>query len=118
DLAIFNYPAFIPGILLGLSLFVMVGIPGVGFSTGVNALLQTSVADQYRGRLFGALGTTQALLMLIGTASAGALGDQLGVITVLNLQGGGYILAGLIGLTMLSATAPHTISTATREART
>jgi len=118
DLAIFNYPAFIPGILLGLILFVVVGIPGIGFMTGVNTLLQTSVADQYRGRIFGALGTTQGLLMLIGTASAGALGDQIGVVTVLNIQGCGYILAGLIGLTLLRATVPQIVSAARQEART
>jgi MFS family permease len=118
DLAIFNYPAFIPGILLGLILFVAVGIPGVGFMSGVSTLLQTSVADQYRGRIFGALGTTQGLLMLIGTISAGALGDQLGVVTVLNMQGCGYILAGLIGLTLLRTTVPQMMPAARREART
>src|SRR5262245_872585 len=117
DLAIFNYPAFIPGITLGLILFVVVGIPGVGFMTGVNATLQTSVADQYRGRIFGALGTTQGLLMLIGTISAGALGDKLGVITVLNMQGCGYILAGLIGLLLLRTTVPHIVPAARQEAR-
>jgi MFS family permease len=118
DLAIFNYPAYIPGILLGLILFAVVGIPGVGFMTGVSALLQTNVADQYRGRIFGALGTTQGLLMLIGTISAGALGDQLGVVTVLNMQGCGYILAGLIGLTLLRTAVPQIMPAARREART
>jgi MFS family permease len=117
DLAIFNYPAFIPGILLGLILFVVVGVPGVGFMTGVSTLLQTSVADQYRGRIFGALGTTQGLLMMIGTISAGALGDQLGVVTVLNLQGCGYILAGLIGLTLLRTTVTQIVPAVSREAR-
>jgi Na+/melibiose symporter-like transporter len=118
DLAIFNYPAFVPGIVLGLILFVVVGIPGVGFATGVNTLLQTTVADQYRGRIFGALGTTQGLLMLIGTASAGALGDRLGVVTVLNIQGGGYILAGLIALALLRGAVPHIVPAARQEART
>ncbi|MFL5803327.1 MAG: MFS transporter [Roseiflexaceae bacterium] len=107
DLAIFNYPAFIPGIALGLILFVVVGIPGVGFMTGVSTLLQTGVADQYRGRIFGALGTTQGLLALVGTLLAGALGDRLGVVTMLNIQGGGYILAGLLGLALLGG---HTAS--------
>jgi len=101
DLAIFNYPMFLPGITLGLILFVVVGIPGVGFMTGVNTLLQAGVADQYRGRIFGALGTTQGLLALVGTLLAGALGDHLGVVTMLNIQGGGYILAGLLGLMLL-----------------
>jgi MFS family permease len=106
DLAIFNYPMFIPGIALGLILFVIVGIPGVGFMTGVSTLLQTGIADQYRGRVFGALGTTQSLLALIGTTLAGALADYLGVITLLNIQGGGYILAGLLGLALLRNPAP------------
>ncbi len=116
DLAIFNYPAYISGLALGLILFAVVGIPGVGFMTGVNALLQTSVADQYRGRIFGALGTTQGLLMMIGTVSAGVLGDRLGVVTVLNMQGCGYILAGLIALTLLT-TVPQIVPTAGREAQ-
>jgi Na+/melibiose symporter-like transporter len=101
DLAIFNYPAFVPGIALGLVLFVVVGIPGVGFGTSVNTLLQTAVADAYRGRIFGAVGATQGMLMLAGAALAGGLGDRLGVVTMLNIQGGGYVLAGLLALTLL-----------------
>ena len=101
DLLIFNYPTFFPGIVIGLALFVLVGIPGVGFSTGVTTLLQTSVEDEYRGRVFGAMGTTSALLMLLGIIVAGLLGDPLGVITVLNTQGGMYVLAGLCVLVLL-----------------
>ncbi len=101
DLLIFNYPTFFPGIVIGLALFVLVGIPGVGFSTGVTTLLQTSVEDEYRGRIFGAMGTTSALLMLLGIMLAGFLGDPLGVITVLNTQGGMYVLAGICVLLVL-----------------
>ncbi|MEO8971903.1 MAG: MFS transporter [Ktedonobacteraceae bacterium] len=101
DLLIFNYPTFFPGIVIGLVLFVLVGIPGVGFSTGVTTMLQTSVADEYRGRIFGAMGTTSALLMLLGTILAGLLGDPLGAITVLNTQGGMYVLAGICVLVLL-----------------
>jgi MFS family permease len=117
DLAIFNYPALIPGIGLGLILFVVVGIPGVGFMTGVNTLLQTGVDDQYRGRIFGALGTTQGLLALVGTLLAGALGDRLGVVTMLNIQGGGYILAGLLGLMLLGGGATRAVQAAQQQAR-
>ncbi len=101
DLLIFNYPTFFPGIAIGLALFVLVGIPGVGFSTGVTTLLQTSVEDKYRGRIFGAMGTTSAILMLLGTTLAGLLGDSLGVVTVLNTQGGMYVLAGICVLVLL-----------------
>jgi MFS family permease len=98
DLAIFNYPVF--GV--ALILMVLVGLPGVGFSTGVTTLLQTSTANQYLGRVFGALGTTSSLLALIGASLASVLGDQIGIVPVLNLQGGGYVLAGSLALVLLA----------------
>ena len=71
DLAIFNYPIFGVAVML----MVLVGLPGVGFSTGVTTLLQTGTANQYLGRVFGALGTTSSLLALIGAGLASVLGD-------------------------------------------
>jgi MFS family permease len=102
DLAIFNYPAFVPGLLPALALFVAVGIPGIIMVTGKNILLQSAVADEYRGRVFGAYGTTIALLALLGATLAGTLGDRVGVVTVLNVQGVVYVVAGLVVLALLS----------------
>jgi MFS family permease len=96
DLAIFNYPAFLPGFTLALILFVAVGIPGVAMQTGMNTLLQSSVADEYRGRIFGTYGTTGALLALLGATLASTLGDRVGPVTLLNIQGGVYVAAGLL----------------------
>ncbi len=101
DLVIFNYPAFFPGFALAVILFVLVGIPGVGTMTSSYTLLQTAVADEYRGRIFGAIGTTGALFMLSGTILAGFLGDHVGVVTVLNTQGVVYVLAGVFALVTL-----------------
>jgi MFS family permease len=115
DLAIFNYPLFIPGVALGIALFVLVGVPAVGMGTAENTLLQTAVADAYRGRVFGAIGATQGLLMLAGALSAGLLGERLGVVTMLNIQGGGYIVAGLLALLLLNPS-PYRIKSTPREA--
>lgn len=101
DLVIFNYPAFFPGFTLAVILFVLVGVPGVGTMTSSYTLLQTAVADEYRGRIFGAIGTTGALFMLSGTILAGFLGDHLGVVTVLNTQGAVYVLAGVFAMVTL-----------------
>ncbi len=101
DLVIFNYPAFFPGFTLAVILFVLVGIPGVGTLTSAYTLLQTAVADEYRGRIFGAIGTTGALFMLLGTIMAGFLGDHVGVVAVLNTQGIVYVLAGAFALITL-----------------
>lgn len=101
DLVIFNYPRFFPVFVVALILFLIVGIPGVGMFTGVNTLLQIAVKDEYRGRIFGAISTTSAFLTLLGTILAGVLGNPLGVLTVLNVQGGMYVLAGTLVLLLL-----------------
>jgi MFS family permease len=115
DLAIFNYPLFLPGVALGLILFVLVGIPAVGYGTSENTLLQTAVADEYRGRIFGAVGATQGLLMLVGALLAGALGDRLGSVAMLNVQGGGYVLVGVICLLFLNEVRPRATLSAEAE---
>jgi MFS family permease len=91
----------IPWLPLILGLVGLVGLPVVAFFVTESTLLQTGVADEYRGRLFGAYGTTQALTMLIGMGLASALGDSVGVVLFFNLVGGLYLLAGLIILMMV-----------------
>jgi predicted MFS family arabinose efflux permease len=91
----------IPWLPLVLGLIALVGIPVVAFVVTESTLLQTGVADQYRGRIFGAYGTTQALTLLIGMGLASALGDRVGVVPLLDLVGGLYVLCGLIILAMV-----------------
>jgi MFS family permease len=96
DLLIVNVPVFFPSVLLVVVLFILVGIPGVGVGSSMQTLFQTLVADEYRGRVFGAFGTTLSLLSLLGMAFAGTAGDVLGAVPVLNIQGGGYVVVGLL----------------------
>jgi len=101
DLAIFNYPAFFPGIAIALILFVVVGSPSAAFGASYSTLLQSIVEDEYRGRIFGALNTTFALLMLGGMGLASVAGDVLGIMPVINIQGYGYVMAGLLAMALL-----------------
>lgn len=101
DLMIFNYPAFFPGFVLAIFLFILVGLPSAGFGASFSTLLQTGVADEYRGRVFGAVNTTFALLTLIGMGLASTLGDVAGIVPVINIQGYGYVLAGLLMMAFL-----------------
>jgi MFS family permease len=103
DLLIVNAPLFFSSVLLTIVLFILVGVPGVGFSTSMQTLFQTLVADEYRGRVFGAFSTTLSLLSLAGMGFAGPAGDALGVIPVLNIQGGGYVLVGVLVLLLVRA---------------
>lgn len=101
DLLIFNSPAFFPFYWVSVGLFIAVGVVGVACSTGAQSLLQAKSPDAYRGRVFGVLGMISGLLALIGTATAGFFTDRLGLITVLNIQAAGYMIAGLLILVLL-----------------
>ncbi|HUS14558.1 MAG TPA: MFS transporter [Chloroflexia bacterium] len=96
DLLIFNVPLFLPSVPLVAVLFVVVGIISAGFGPSLNTLLQTRVVDEFRGRVFGAFDTTFSLLALIGMALAGFLGDIVGPVPVLNIQGIGYVVCGVL----------------------
>lgn len=101
DLVIFNYPAFFPGFTLALILFVMVGLPIAAYSASISTLLQNQVSDEYRGRVFGALNTSIALLILAGMGFASVAGDLVGIVPVINIQGYGYVLAGILAWVVL-----------------
>lgn len=101
DLLIIDLPLFIHGIGLVELLFILVGIPGVGFSVGMQTLLQTLVENRFLGRVSGALLAVRSLMALIGTTLAGALGDRLGPVLLLNIQGSVYFLSGVLALLTL-----------------
>lgn len=101
DLAVFNAPAVLPGLGAPALFMGLVGIAGVGYLTGASSVLQAYVADGYRGRVQGAWGTTGALLGLLGTVIAGSLGDRLGPVAILNVQGAGYMVSGVLALLLL-----------------
>ena len=101
DLAIFNTPALFPFFWLSVTLFILVGVPGIAIRTGMYTLMQEKTADSYRGRVFGVLNTIFGLFFLIGAIVAGIITDRLGLVMVLNLQSAGYILAGILLVTLL-----------------
>jgi predicted MFS family arabinose efflux permease len=101
DLAIFYYPLFWPGVLVPLMLMALVGIPSSAAVVTTFTVLQTQAPEAYRGRVLGAAGTTTALVGLVGMGLAGVLGDRVGIIPLLTVQGGGYVLAGLLVLRLL-----------------
>lgn len=101
ELAIWNSPSIVSGLVLPTVLFIAVGLPGAAYGAGLNTMLQTSTVDQYRGRVFGAFTASYSVLMVIGMGLAGILGDRVGVLPVLNVQAGIYILTGLLALALL-----------------
>lgn len=100
-LTVFNFPS----LPLAMALFMLAGFPVVGFFVSLTTLLQTSVPDHYRGRVFGAFGTTVALMSLAGMGFASALGDRLGTLAMLDIVGGLNVFAGLLALLLLQRAA-------------
>jgi MFS family permease len=102
DLMVFNYPAFVPGIWLGLVLMAAGGVPATAFGTGYAAALQAEATDAYRGRVFGALGATSAVFMIAGAAIAGLATARLGAVAMLTLDSLGYVAGGAFALRALA----------------
>ncbi len=98
-IAIFNI-AVLP---VMVALAVLAGVTVVGWFVTSQTLLQKWVPDRYRGRVFGAYETTQALTLLVGMGVAVVLEGLLGVIVVLSLVGAVWSLAGVVAWSML----PH-----------
>jgi MFS family permease len=84
-----------------LILSVLAGVPLVGSGAGLQTLLQTGVPDRYRGRVFGALNTTIALVGLAGLWLAGTLGQTVGIVPMLSAAAGITIVAGILALAVL-----------------
>lgn len=94
----------VPVLSLVLVLVALIGFPVMGFFITAPTLLQSGVNDQYRGRIFGAFSTTNALMMLGGLGLASLLGDRLGVVSTLNIVAVLYFLAGIVALALLGRT--------------
>jgi MFS family permease len=96
DLLIIDIPVFYPAMPLEMFLFVIVGIPAAFFSVHIQTLFQVLTEDKLRGRVFGSRLAVGSLASLIGMLLAGLLGDRLGSVPLLNLQGGSYVFGGLL----------------------
>ncbi len=90
-----------PSILVIVVVMLALAPATVGWPTSQQTLLQTAPEDRYRGRVFGAAGTTSSLMALAGFGAGSVLGDVVGVVPLLNLASLLYVGAGVIALLRL-----------------
>ncbi len=102
----------IPVLPVVLSLMAVIGLPVVAFMVSEATMLQSGVADQYRGRVLGSYGMALALAMLIGMGVASALGDWLGTVPLLDFVSGLYVLTGVVVLVLVGGYQPATADAA------
>ncbi len=91
----------VANIVLTLALITVVGVLVVSFFITEQTLLQSAVADEYRGRVLGAYGTTSSLFYITGIGCGSVLGGLLGVVGALDIAGALFALAGVVALLML-----------------
>lgn len=100
------------GIFIGLSgaipslgwfypIIFMVGFSIAPVNAATSTLMQKLVPDELRGRVGGAMNTVITLASLISMASAGILGDQIGIRMVFYISGGITIIAGLLAVFLM-----------------
>ncbi|HET7270275.1 MAG TPA: MFS transporter [Rubrobacter sp.] len=93
--------AGVPLAPVSMACAVAIGIPAVGWIASQQTLLQKSVTDEYLGRVFGAFSATTALMLFVGSLSAGALGDLAGIVPLLIVSAMMYCAAGLLAVLLL-----------------
>ena len=93
----------VPTLPLAVVLTALTGFTSVAGSVGVDTLLQRSVRDEHRGRVFGALGASGALLSLAGAAAGGIAAEYVGTVTMLNVAAGLVTVSGVVVLRALGS---------------
>jgi MFS family permease len=85
-----------PSLAAALAGVTAAGLAMAGWMVAERTLLQSGVADHLRGRVLGAYGTTNGLLMLGGTALASGLGETIETVWLLSGAALLYVAAGFI----------------------
>ena len=93
--------ATVPVVPVILPLIAIAGAGAVGFFIPMITLLQTTVANEYQGRIFGALSAIQAIAMLLGMGAASGLGDRIGIVPMLLFDAGFNIVAALLTFALI-----------------
>jgi len=101
SLVTWNLSAVTDAVAVYVMLFVIVGIPAVATSVGLQSMIQAITPPTHLGRVFAAFETGAGALQAVGVVVAGALADRLGVLPILNVQGSIYVLCGIAALVFL-----------------
>jgi len=107
----------VPAVPLALALTALTGFTSVVGSVGVDTLLQRSVRDAHRGRVFGALGAGGALLSLAGAAAGGIAAEYVGTVTMLNVAAALITISGVVVLRALATPPARAAGSGARRAR-
>jgi MFS family permease len=101
DLVIFLYPLVLNAVWPALAGMLVVGLPAAFLSAAFLTVFQRSTRDETRGRAYSLVALARTCAVIVGSTTAGLLGERLGIMPVLAYQGVAYVLAGLVVLVAL-----------------
>ena len=102
----------IPTLWMALPMLILMGVFALAWIVSVQTLLQQGTEDVYRGRVFGAFGTSSTLLMLAGSAVSGGLADLVGGQSLMGAASLLFILAGFAAWQVFQKAKPYVGSVA------
>ena len=102
DLGMANAAALAPpgaaAVAVASAFIALAGFPVVAAYAAGQGMLQTLTTDAFRGRVFGALGTTESIATLAGLITGSAVMDTIGVVPVLSAGAAMWIAGGVVAL--------------------
>ena len=101
DLVIFLYPLVLDAVWPALVGMLVVGLPAAFLSAAFLTVFQRSTHDATRGRAYSLVALARTCAVIVGSTTAGLLGERIGIMPVLAYQGVAYVLAGLVVLVAL-----------------
>jgi Na+/melibiose symporter-like transporter len=109
DLALFLYPLVLSGVVPAVLCMLLVGVPGACTIAGMMTTFQTMTSDEFRGRVFGAMTAVGGAAVLAGIGVASWLGEAVGIVPIIAIQGGGYVLGGFMVIIALRGSPATTV---------
>lgn len=85
-----------PSLPIMMGVLILIGPALMAWLISLQTIGQKETEDAYRGRVFGAIGTTTTLIMFFGSAIAGFMADQIGTFVLVTAAASFYILAGVL----------------------
>ena len=95
--------AIVPVLAVVLPLIAIGGVSAIGFFVSQITLLQSSVRNEYQGRVFGAFSALQAISMLVGMVLASGLGDKVGIVPLVIVDACCNMLAAFLAFVLIRA---------------
>jgi len=92
----------VPTLAVIVGLMVLAGPALMAWIIGMQTVMQQSTEDSFRGRVFGAYGTTSTILMFVGAGLAGLMADTVGTSLLMAASAIIYVVAGVVAWFLLS----------------